>query len=129
MRSRLLSLSVVLVLTASFAVAAPAVPDKALPIKGSKKTVMFPHSAHAASACVDCHHAVHGEESYAPCASSGCHDDIQAKQGERSLYRVVHFKKADMKHATCLSCHSKQAAEQPERKTALTACAKSSCHP
>jgi hypothetical protein len=108
--------------------AAPSAPDKPLEIKGSQKTVIFPHATHAKVECVTCHHQVNGKESFAKCGSAGCHDDLTAKQGEKSLYYAVHGKK-DLKHTSCLDCHSKVVAEKPELKKDLTGCAKSKCHP
>lgn len=108
--------------------AAPAVPDKPLELRGTKKAVLFPHVAHGKIACVDCHHLVDGKESYAKCGSAGCHDDLVEKKGARSLYRVMHARK-DTAHTTCLACHAKIVAEQPDRKKDLTGCAKSRCHP
>ena len=110
------------------AFAAPAAPDKPLEFKGSQKTVMFPHTVHAKIECVTCHHQVDGKETFAKCGSSGCHDDLTGKQGEKSLYYVVHTKK-ELKHMNCFGCHSKVVEEKPELKKDLTACAKSKCHP
>ena len=75
-----------------------------------------------------CHHKVDGKESFAKCGSAGCHDDLAGKQGEKSLYYVVHTKK-ELKHNNCIGCHSKVVEEKPELKKDLTACAKSKCHP
>lgn len=108
--------------------AAPTAPEEPLEMKGSKKTVMFPHAPHSKVECVTCHHLVDGKESYAKCGSAGCHDDLKGKKGEKSLYYVVHSKK-DLKHSSCLMCHSKFVAENPDRKKELTGCAKSKCHP
>lgn len=108
--------------------AAPSAPDKPLEFKGSQKTVMFPHAVHAKVECVTCHHQVAGKESYAKCGSSGCHDDLKGKQGEKSLYNAVHNKK-ELKHTNCMGCHSKVVAERVELKKDLTGCAKSKCHP
>lgn len=127
---KILSLTCLLVFALAMTVAAaPVAPDKPLELKGSKKTVMFPHAPHAKVECVTCHHKVDGKESYAKCSTSGCHDDLAAKKGEKSLYYVVHSKKADLKHTSCLMCHSKVVAEKPDMKQAMTGCAKSKCHP
>ena len=126
---KVLVLTCIMVFTLALAAfAAPAAPDKPLEFKGSQKTVMFPHAVHAKVECVTCHHMVDGKESYAKCGSSGCHDDLTGKQGEKSLYYVVHAKK-ELKHSNCLSCHSKAAEEKPELKKDLTGGAKSKCHP
>ncbi len=111
------------------ATATPAVPEGPIEFKGAKKTVMFPHSAHAKVECVVCHHKVNGEANFQKCATSGCHDDLTAKKGEKSLYFVVHNKGADLRHQTCLACHSKVAEEKPDLKKELTGCSKSKCHP
>ncbi|MBE6441819.1 MAG: cytochrome c3 family protein [Desulfovibrio sp.] len=128
MKNILLPLCGLLLATAAFAVAAPSAPQQPLELQGSKKTVMFPHGAHAAIACADCHHLVDGKESFAKCGSAGCHDDIQGRQGVKSLYNVMHSKK-ELNHATCVGCHAKFVAEHPDRKKELTGCAKSACHP
>lgn len=108
--------------------AQPPVPDKPLEFKGSKKTVMFPHDVHQKVECVTCHHQVQGKENFQKCATAGCHDDLTAKKGEKSLFYVVHTK-TGLKQQTCLECHGKIVAEKPELKKELTGCAKSKCHP
>lgn len=126
---KVLVLTCIMVLAfAMSALAAPTAPDKPLEFKGAKKVVMFPHAAHAKVECVTCHHPVNGKETFAKCGSSGCHDDLAAKQGDKSLYYVIHTKK-ELKHTNCLGCHSKVVAEKPELKKDLTGCAKSKCHP
>ena len=108
--------------------AAPAAPDKPVEIKGSQKAVMFPHAPHEKVECVTCHHLVDGKESFAKCGSAGCHDDLTAKKGEKSLFYVIHTK-TGLKHTNCAECHSKVVAEKPDLKKDLTGCAKSKCHP
>ena len=61
--------------------AQPPVPDKPLELKGSKKTVMFPHAPHQKVECVTCHHPVQDKENFQKCATAGCHDDLTAKKG------------------------------------------------
>lgn len=102
------------------ALAAPTAPDKPLEFKGAQKTVMFPHAPHAKVECVTCHHLVNGKESFAKCGSAGCHDDLKAKKGEKSLYAVVHTR-TELKHMTCLGCHSKVVAEKPNLRRILRA--------
>ena len=130
---KVLVLTCIMVFTLALAAfAAPAAPDKPLEFKGSQKTVMFPHAVHAKVECVTCHHKVDGKESYAKCATAGCHDNLKDKKGTNSLYYVMHAKeKADapLKHQSCLSCHVKVVAEKPDLKKDLTGCAKSKCHP
>ena len=52
----------------------------------------FNHSTHKTVECVVCHHPVDGKESYAKCATAGCHDNLKDKKGTNSLYYVVHAK-------------------------------------
>lgn len=127
-KSLLYACMLTLVLALPALAAQPAVPDQPLEFKGSKKTVMFPHAPHAKVECVTCHHKVDDKENFQKCATAGCHDDLTAKKGEKSLFFVVHTK-TELKHQTCLSCHTKVVAEKPELKKELTACAKSKCHP
>lgn len=109
--------------------ARPDLPADGLQIKGSKKTVVFNHSTHKDVDCATgCHHKVKGEENFQKCSTSGCHDDLEAKEGEKSLRKVIHAKK-DTKTPTCLSCHTKIAEEQPDKKKDLTGCKNSKCHP
>ena len=81
--------------------AQPPVPDKPLELKGSKKTVMFPHAPHQKVECVTCHHPVQDKENFQKCATAGCHDDLTAKKGEsiktgtRQLPVTVSIAKAD----------------------------------
>lgn len=126
---RILFLSCMLTLAVAASVAAaPKAPEAPLEFKGSQKTVMFPHVPHAKVECVTCHHLIDGKESYAKCGSSGCHDDLVGKKGEKSLYYVVHSKR-DLKHTSCLMCHTKVVEEKPDLKKDLLGCAKSKCHP
>ena len=123
-----LSCILTLILALPALAAQPPVPTEAVPLKGSKKTVMFPHAPHAKVECVTCHHPVQDKENFQKFATAGCHDDLTAKKGEKSLFYVVHTK-TGLKHPTCLECHTKVVAEKPELKKELTACAKSKCHP
>lgn len=114
----------------SAAAGRPEVPDAPLPFAGAKKTVMFDHlKGHKDIECVVCHHKVEGKETYAKCASSGCHDNLIAKKGVESLYYVVHSKSADLKHATCMTCHVRTVEEKPDLKKSMTGCTQSWCHP
>lgn len=106
----------------------PAVPEQPIAMKGSKKTVMFPHAPHAKIECVTCHHKVDGKENFQKCSDSGCHDDLTAKKGEKSLYFVIHNKSV-LKHQTCMECHARFVAEKPDLKKAMTGCKGSKCHP
>lgn len=110
--------------------AAPAAPEGPVAIKGAKKTVMFEHGkGHKDIDCVVCHHKVDGKATFAKCADSGCHDDLAARKGEKSLYFVMHSKSEELKHQTCMSCHVKTVAEKPDLKKAMTGCTASMCHP
>lgn len=107
--------------------AAPQAPDKPVEIQGTKKSVMFPHSAHAKNECNECHHPVEGVDHYEKCATAGCHDDLSGKQPP-ALYAVMHNKKG-LKFQTCQFCHVKVVADNPDRKKELTGCKGSKCHP
>lgn len=110
--------------------AQPEVPKEPLPIKGSKRTVMFPHDkGHEKIECVVCHHKVNEVQTFAKCSDPGCHDNLVEKKGEHSLYYVMHSKAEDLKHQTCMSCHLKTVAEKPDLKKQLTGCSGSACHP
>lgn len=113
---------------AAFA-AQPAVPEKPVEMKGSKKAVLFPHAAHSGVDCVVCHHMVDGRENFQKCSTSGCHDDLAAKKGQNSLYFVTHSRSPELKQQTCLSCHSKFVAEHEDMKKPMTGCKGSKCHP
>ena len=106
----------------------PDVPAQPLEFKGAnaKKAVMFNHKTHSAYDCNVCHHEVNGKESYAKCATAGCHEDLTGRKSP-ALYAVVHNRK-DLKFQTCMSCHVKVAAEKPDQKKALTGCKGSLCH-
>lgn len=109
--------------------AQPAVPEQPVAVKGSKKTVMFPHASHAKIECVVCHHKVDGKENFEKCATVGCHDNLADKKGEKSLYYVMHGKSAELKHQSCLQCHAKVVETMPDLKKKLTGCKDSACHP
>lgn len=108
----------------------PEMPREPIALTGSKKTVMFSHvQGHEDIKCVVCHHNVNDKPSFAKCSASGCHDDLTARKGERSLYFVVHNKGAGLKHQSCMKCHAEVVAEKPDLKKALTGCTQSRCHP
>jgi len=89
-----------------WAVDAPKDPVKMMMPEGAKVTkppVMFPHAKHGALDCKTCHHTWDGEAEIAKCKSSGCHDDVTTKKGERSYYLTYH-KTSDI---SCLGCHKK----------------------
>ncbi len=106
--------------------ARPEAPATPLEFKGEKKIVMFGHESHKTYDCAVCHHPVNGAETYEKCATAGCHDDLKGKKSP-ALYAVVHNRK-DLKFQTCMSCHSKVAAEKPDQKKQLTGCKESYCH-
>lgn len=111
-------------------VARPAAPAEPVAISGTKKTVMFDHSkGHKDIDCVVCHHRVDGKPTFAKCGDAGCHDDLTARKGEKSLYFVMHSKSGELRHQSCMSCHAKTVAAKPELKKDMTGCAQSWCHP
>ena len=129
MKQRLiLSCMFVLLLAVPALASQPAAPDKPLEFKGAKKTVLFNHATHQKVDCVVCHHMVADKATFQPCGSAGCHDDLTSKKGSKSLYAVVHTRQG-LKQETCMACHLKVVAEQPDRKKELTGCARSLCHP
>lgn len=112
----------------------PEMPANRLEIKGAKKSVSFGHAKHDKKgiACESCHHKVKGQEIVKKCSSSGCHDDLAARNGKHSLYRIMHGK--EMKHDSCISCHAEIVAQKPEHKREkaqkkLLGCQQSRCHP
>jgi hypothetical protein len=91
--------------------------------------VVFNHSTHADMKCVECHHPVKGKEDYNACATAGCHDKIgQKEKGTDAYYLAIHKAKG-AKFDTCISCHTKAAGNDKDKKKLLTACSKSACHP
>ncbi len=97
--------------------------------KGGKKVVIFNHSTHKAQKCVECHHPVDGKEDFRPCATAGCHDIMgQKDKSINSYYQAMH-KKQDVKHNSCVACHTTTAGDDAAKKKELTGCAKSKCHP
>ena len=107
----------------------PAAPADGLKMDKTKQNVIFNHSTHKASPCVDCHHAVNGKEDYRKCSTAGCHDNMDRKdKSVNAYYRVMH-NKADTKFSTCVSCHLQAAEKAPDKKKDLTACKQSKCHP
>lgn len=97
--------------------------------KGGKKEVIFNHSTHKEQACGECHHPVDGKEDYRACNTEGCHFILDAKDKSINSYYQAMHKKKDTKFGTCVSCHAKIAGDDKDKKKALTACAKSKCHP
>ena len=90
MKFALLSAGVLALALSVPAIAAqPPVPADGLVLQGSnpKKPVTFNHSTHKTVECVICHHPVDGKESYAKCATAGCHDNLKDKKGTNSLYQ------------------------------------------
>lgn len=109
--------------------AVPQVPEEPLPIKGSKKTVMFPHKPHEKVECVKCHHKVDDKANFQKCSDAGCHDNLTEKKGQSSLYYVMHSKSDELKHSSCVKCHTEFVAEKPDLKKKMTGCKGSACHP
>ena len=72
---------------------------------------------------------MNGKEEYKSCASAGCHDAMgQKEKGINSYYQAVH-KMKDVQHQSCVSCHTKAAGDDKDKKKELVGCAKSKCHP
>ena len=65
-----LAVALTLALALPALAAQPPVPDKPLELKGSKKTVMFPHAPHQKVECVTCHHPVQDKENFQKCATA-----------------------------------------------------------
>ncbi len=107
----------------------PTPPDKPLHLEYLKKAVDFPHAPHAGSPCTTCHHTWTGGEPMPKCSDSGCHDVMDPKDKTvQSFYKMVHGRGSEA-IPSCLSCHKAEAKKQPEKRKALTGCAKSACHP
>ena len=116
-----------------FAADRPAMPDGRLDIQGSEKAVSFGHAKHDKKgiACGTCHHNVKEQTVTKKCSSSGCHDNLSAREGKQSLHRIMHGK--DLRHDTCISCHTRVVAQKEEHKRArkqqkLLGCQESKCH-
>jgi hypothetical protein len=108
----------------------PDVPADGLKMnKGGKKEVIFNHSTHKEQTCVTCHHPVEDKEDFRACTTAGCHDNLDPKDKTPTAYNQVIHNKKNPKFQTCVSCHEKVAGDDKDKKKALTACAKSKCHP
>jgi hypothetical protein len=130
---KLLILAIFCILAAlvvpAFAVQPEAPADGIKLNKGGKKEVIFNHSSHKEVDCVSCHHLVDNKEDYRACATAGCHDAIgQKEKGVNSYHQSIH-KVKDVKHQSCVSCHTQVAGTDKDKKKELTGCAKSKCHP
>ena len=109
--------------------APPPAPADGLKMDKTKQNVIFNHSTHKDTNCVECHHAVDGKEDYRKCSTAGCHDNLDRKEkGVHGYYRAMH-NKADTKFTTCVSCHLQIVEKAPDKKKELTACKQSKCHP
>ena len=111
----------------------PEMPDGKLEIKGAEKTVLFGHAKHNKKgiACETCHHKVNGQSVFKQCSTSGCHDNLAARDGKDSLHRIMHGK--NLQRDTCISCHAKVVAQKEEHKREkkqkkLLGCQASKCH-
>ncbi|MDR2050834.1 MAG: cytochrome c3 family protein [Deltaproteobacteria bacterium] len=111
------------------AAAAPEVPADGLKMDRVKKVVVFNHSTHADLKCVDCHHPVNEVEDYRSCATAGCHDNLDQKDKSVNSYYQAFHKAKGAKFETCVSCHTKAAGNDRDKKRELAGCAKSKCHP
>lgn len=125
----MLSLSIlVAVALAMPAIAArPEAPVGPMKMALTSKPVTFNHDTHASVDCAVCHHEVNGVENYGKCGDAGCHDAFGPKEkGKNSYYRLAHDKKMEN---SCISCHTKVAGQDKDKKKALTGCKGSACHP
>lgn len=110
--------------------AAPNAPADGLKMsRTKKKTVVFNHSTHKEITCVECHHPVDGKEDYRSCATAGCHDNLDQKDKSINSYYAAMHKAKGTKFETCVSCHTRTAGADKEKKKELAGCAKSKCHP
>ena len=108
----------------------PKVPEDGLKLDRVKKVVVFNHSTHEKGmTCVDCHHLVDGVEDYRSCATAGCHDKLDQKDKSVNSYYQAFHKAKGAKFQTCVSCHTKEAGADKDRKRELVGCTKSKCHP
>jgi len=103
-------------------------------VEAKRAPVDFPHSAHFAINCNECHHTWEYGDDDMSCTTSGCHDELKApKEGDK----IAYFKEAY--HKACISCHkaiqaqnkalemSKRTVEGQLEKTGPTSCV--ACHP
>lgn len=116
-RLSLCTLLLVLGLFAGQALAAEA-PSKELvlrpPQAATQGSVAFRHASHSRLECASCHHKIAENPGNLKCG--GCHNDFQAKKGEKSWYNAFHA--ATSPHS-CVGCHKAM-------KKGPTACNK--CH-
>lgn len=102
-----------------------------------QKGVVFNHSTHTKADCVACHHPVAGVEDYRSCVTEGCHavdkaDVVTPADGSPApvlYYNAIHNKNTKGPDASCISCHTKYAAANPDSKKEMTGCKASKCHP
>lgn len=123
----------ILFLVAAFVMPAfaaqPDAPADGIQMHKTSKTVVFNHSTHKDTKCVECHHPVDGKEDFRPCSTAGCHDNFDKKdKSVHSYYQAMH-KAKEVKFQTCVSCHIAKAGDDKEKKKELAGCAKSKCHP
>ncbi len=104
-------------------------PADGLKMDKTPKPVVFNHSTHKDDKCTDCHHSAEDAANPKKCSSAGCHDVMgKEDKSEKSYYQAMH-KMTATKVKSCLACHKEKAGADVEKKKALTACAKSKCHP
>ena len=115
---------------AVFGLAAPPnVPADDYLMDKTKQPVIFPHTPHNKIECATCHHETEeaGKADFRPCADSGCHDIFDRRdKTEKSYYNVMHGR--NLKFESCVSCHTKVAGNDREKRRKLTACKNSGCH-
>lgn len=122
-----LSVLVAVALAMPAIAARPAAPEGPMKMALTEKSVTFNHTSHASIDCGVCHHEVNGAENFGKCSAAGCHDALGAKEkGKNSYYRIAHDKKIEN---SCISCHTKAAGQDKDKKKTLTSCKGSACHP
>lgn len=113
-------------------------------VEAKRLPVTFPHAAHFAYNCKECHHYWENDDSLQSCTAEGCHDydesaRINAKSKVDETDAILYYK--EMYHTKCIGCHKdiKQAnaktskairivSKTPDMQpTGPTSCVK--CHP
>ncbi|WP_319759809.1 cytochrome c3 family protein [Maridesulfovibrio sp.] len=87
--------------------------------------VVFNHSSHESYECVDCHHKT--KKTGEPTSCADCHNNFEPVpvKGYKSYFKAMHYKRKNLKRASCLGCHVKEFGNDKE----MTGCVNSACHP
>ena len=84
----------------------------------ARMSVMFPHTAHKGINCMHCHHEVGSDSRYVACTE--CHATPGARERDpMSMFMAFHSKNGDR---SCLGCHKKLAAENPDKFPQFKGC-------